>query len=516
MPFFRFSSLLVAAACGSLPVLADLPLITDADGYNDWAYGDRPNQTYHSSPLVSPRFLVNTWDKNATTTGSHIFMAPANPNQGASPMIFSSEDLSLVYADPAWDGGNDARVQVYDEIAYLTFWSGFDETGHGTGGGVMVDSNYSMFKNLTTTGLITGADNHDFSITSDGGAIMNNYHVIYTDLTSIGGPVNGSLLDCAFQEVDVATGDVRFTWKATDHFNLTEGQADPYEDVEGGYDWFHMNAISKTVDGNYLISVRHLRTIALINGTDGSRIWQIGGANNSFKDMSGGNATNFAFQHDARFTDANETEITLFDNHAMHVTSPTAGCTSDCTRALRLSLDYDRMEVSIASEFYHPQSVQAWAQGGYQPLDNGNAVVGWGVVPALTEFDGAGNVVMDVQLRPWNTTEEGGAPLYRVYKFDWVGQPTWEPSCAFVDGMVYVSWNGATEVASWSLVGGASPQSMDQYTEVPKDGFETSIQPPGEVSFVRVDALDADGNKIGSSNVVDTSSGDTVGSRIRA
>ncbi|KAI0096265.1 Arylsulfotransferase-domain-containing protein [Nemania sp. FL0031] len=515
MSLVRFSSLLVAAAYAGLPALADLPVITDAVGYNGWAYGDRPNQTYHSSSLVSPRFLVNVWDKNATTAGSHIFMAPANPGQKASPMILSSKDLSLVYADPNWGGGTDTRMQFHDGDPYLTFWSGFDQKGHGTGGGVMLDPNYRLFKNLTTTGLITGADSHDFSVTSDGGAIMNNYHEIYTDLTSIGGPVNGSLLDCAFQEVDVETGEVRFTWKATDHFNLTESLADSYTDTDGGFDWFHMNAISKTVDGNYLISIRHLRTVALINGTDGSRIWQVGGVNNSFKDLSNGTATNFAFQHDARFTDDTETQITLFDNHAMHVTSPTAGCTQDCTRAVRVALDYEAMEVRLVSEFYHPQSVQAWAQGGYHLLPNGNALIGWGVVPAMTEFDAAGNVVMDIQIRPWNTTAGGGGPLYRVYKFDWIGQPLWQPSCAFADGTTYVSWNGATEVASWSLYGGSSPLSMDQLSKVTKAGFETGIPTPDNIAFVRVDALDADGNVIGSSNVVDTSSGDSVGSLIR-
>ncbi|KAH8165578.1 hypothetical protein CIB48_g2634 [Xylaria polymorpha] len=109
----------------------------------------------------------------------------------------------------------------------------------------------------------------------------------------------------------------------------------------------------------------------------------------------------------------------------------------------------------------------------------------------------------------------GGGPLYRVYKFDWVGQPHWEPSCAFIGGTVYVSWNGATEVVSWSLVAGPSPLTMEHVATVKKAGFETGILAPNDVAFVRVDALDAEGNVIGSSNVIDTSSGDSVGSRIR-
>ncbi|KAI1341251.1 Arylsulfotransferase-domain-containing protein [Xylariaceae sp. FL0016] len=515
MPSFRFYTLLTVA-CRAVQVLADLPMITDYDAFNAGAYGTRPNQTYHSSHLVSPRFLITKWDKNASTSGTHFFLAPGNPGQGATPMILDGTDLSLVYADPKWAGGTDTRMQVYNGSSYLTFWSGYDFKGHGTGGGMIVDSTYTEFRNLTTTGLETGADSHDFHFTKDGGAIMNNYHPVVKDLRSVGGPVDGLLLDCAFQEVDIATGEVRFTWRASDHFDYTESQADPFNYQDGGWDWFHMNAISKTVDGNYLISIRHLKTAALINGTDGSRIWQVGGVKNSFQDLSAGRATNFMYQHDVRFVDENETEITLFDNHNMHANSPTDGCTTDCTRGLRIALDTELMTVKVVTEFYHPRSVQAWAQGGYHLLPNGNAIIGWGVVPACTEFTPDGQVVMDIQIRPWDTTEHGGGPLYRVYKMDWVGKPTWNPDIAFVDGVVYVSWNGATEVASWSLSGGESHINLQHITTVAKQGFETPITPTTALDFVRVTALDAEGKVIGTTDVLDTSSGESVGSIIRS
>jgi hypothetical protein len=57
---------------------------------------------------------------------------------------------------------------------------------------------------------------------------------------------------------------------------------------------------------------------------------------------------------------------------------------------------------------------------------------------------------------------------------------------------------------------------MEPLATVVKAGFETAIISPNGVGFVRVDALDANGNFLGASNVVDTSSGDSVGSRIRA
>ncbi|KAI0018002.1 Arylsulfotransferase-domain-containing protein [Xylariomycetidae sp. FL0641] len=520
MPTFARSLLLsLACACRLLPVHADLPPLppSEADAFNAGAYGDRPNQTYHSSNIMSPLFLVNSWDKNASTVGSHIFFSPFFPNQKASCMIYDATDLSLVFATETYSPGGDCRVQIYEGNPYLTFWTGFDFKGHGTGGGIMLDQNYKEYKNITTKGLPTGADSHDFTFTHDGGVILNNYHTLHTDLTKVGGPPEGRLLDCAFQEVDIATGDVRFTWIATDHFDLTESWSDGYQDQpNGGWDWFHQNAISKTPDGNYLISSRHLRMVALLSGKDGSRIWQVGGKNNSFTDLSDGRATNFGFQHDARFTDETMTEITLFDNHDLHVgASPTPGCTEDCTRALRVRIDTDAMTVQVVSEWYHPASVQAWAQGGYNLQPDGNAMIGWGVVPAFTEFKPNGDIIMDIQTRPWFTTVDGGSPEYRVYKLDWEGHPTWNPSIASVDGVVYVSWNGATNVKSWVLYGGDSHISLARITTAEKTGFETAITPSTPKSFVRVEALDASGAVLGTSDVLDTSSGDSVGSIIR-
>ncbi|KAI0477103.1 Arylsulfotransferase-domain-containing protein [Xylariaceae sp. FL0804] len=510
----RFSSLFTAA-CLVVGTLADLPLITDAAAFNAGAFGDRPNQTYYTHNFKSPRFLVNSWDRNASRVGTHFFMSPGVPEQGPSPMIFDAEDLSLVYLDTKWGGNTDTRMQMFDGTPYMTFFSGYDFKGHGTGGGVMVDQNYNQFKNLTTTNLGAGADSHDFHFTHDGGAIMNNYHTIIHDVTSVGGPPNGHVLTCAFQEVDIATGEVRFTWQSHEHFDIAESWADAWMDIVGGWDWFHMNAISKTVKGNYLISSRHLRMVALISGKDGSRIWQVGGRRNSFKDLSGGRATDFRFQHDARFTDETETEITLFDNHNMHASSPTPGCTHECTRALRIRIDTDAMTAEVVSEWYHPVGVQAWAQGGYQLQENGNALIGWGVVPAFTEYDPQGNIIMDIQGRPWSSTENGGMPFYRVYRLNWEGRPTWRPTVAAVDGVIYVSWNGATEVRSWALSGGDSHISLQSIDTFAKAGFETAFTPSRMTSFVQIDALDASGDVIGSSHVFDTVSGESVFTIIR-
>jgi len=57
-----------------------------------------------------------------------------------------------------------------------------------------------------------------------------------------------------------------------------------------------------------------------------------------------------------------------------------------------------------------------------------------------------------------------------------------------------VSWNGATEVARWQLLGGTSRDSLQKIGDpVPRAGFETSIPVPAGTKVVAVQALDADG-----------------------
>ena len=57
------------------------------------------------------------------------------------------------------------------------------------------------------------------------------------------------------------------------------------------------------------------------------------------------------------------------------------------------------------------------------------------------------------------------------------------------DLKAYVSWNGATGVAAWQVVGGAT---------VPRSSFETTL-PLSKDTKIVVRALDAAGNVLGES-----------------
>lgn len=210
----------------------------------------------------------------------------------------------------------------------------------------------------------------------------------------------------------------------------------------------------QTPEGDYLVSSRHCSTLCLVDGKSGNLKWILGGKRNQFEDLSGGNATNFAWQHDARFY--NSTHITMFDNHGEQTDScKEKSCN---TRGLHLEIDEQKMTVQVVHEYYHPEHVNSGAMGGFQHLDNGNVLLGWGYNPSIVEYKPDGTPVLDIQ-RGKIGSSLSDMFAYRVNKHDWKGVPRWPPSIAVdyparstVNGTVFVSWNGATEVKEWIVV----------------------------------------------------------------
>lgn len=101
----------------------------------------------------------------------------------------------------------------------------------------------------------------------------------------------------------------------------------------------------QTQAGNYLISMRHIHSIMLIDGKTGEIIWTLGGNQNDFVELPqlGGTESTqpvltMRWQHHARFVPGtNETQMTLFDNH-VKVTSH-GECNTQCSRGLHIAVD---------------------------------------------------------------------------------------------------------------------------------------------------------------------------------
>ncbi|TKA70437.1 hypothetical protein B0A49_06640 [Cryomyces minteri] len=212
----------------------------------------------------------------------------------------------------------DGLALEYKGTDYLTFWAGQIIPGYGHGFYYMLNSSYDIVHDLTAVNTTTLGDMHEFQLTTDGTALITVSEPISYDLTAYG-VGNGVLMDCLFQEIDVATNDLVFQWRASDHFAPNDsyvGLGSTGNSTENPYDYFHINSVEKDTSGNYLVSSRHLYALIYINGTSGDTIWILGGKRNQFDDKSGGNATNFSWQHDARWVNGSPTSLTLFDNGA--------------------------------------------------------------------------------------------------------------------------------------------------------------------------------------------------------
>ncbi|KAI0432918.1 Arylsulfotransferase-domain-containing protein [Xylaria sp. FL1042] len=480
---------------------ADANLVYDSKGYNSGKYGQDPHQYYYSADVTSPLLLVNHWDSSQTENSSYIFLTLKVPGDSvtAGPAIYRADDLSLVYSEPSWASAHDAHIGQFNGNDYLVFI----EQG-GIGGPSMncllYDSTYTLAYNISShrpADAVIGL--HECQLTTAGSAVVILKELIPFNLTSVGGPEDGKVLDNIVQEIDIESNELLWMWRASEHYELWESYMD-YKGGPGAYDYIHMNSAERTLEGNFLISARHTHSIKFIDRESGNINWTLGGKKNDFIDISGGNATNFAWQHHARFNNAAHTQLTMFDNHNI---SSEIGCTVNCSRGKHLELDYENHTARLVSEFYHPERLVSAFEGSHQITRSGNVFLGWGANPTFTEYSPSGECVLDVQFDIWRPNQ--GYPInYRAFKMNWKAYPTWDPQIAVLGTdidrqyKVYVSWNGATEVAKWRLLVGISYDSvMENVIEVPRTGFETEVLLESGQSFVRAAALDEDDHVLG-------------------
>jgi len=88
-----------------------------------------------------------------------------------------------------------------------------------------------------------------------------------------------------------------------------------------------------------------------------------------------------------------------------------------------------------------------------------------------------------------------------------VGTPSTPPDTAVELGLgddltVYVSWNGATEVAEWEVLAGPDPEALEPVGSGARIGFETAIEVTTVEPYLAVWALNADGDVLGASEPI--------------
>ena len=152
-------------------------------------------------------------------------------------------------------------------------------------------------------------------------------------------------------------------------------------------------------------------------------------------------------------------------------------------------------------QHHHRPPVLSEALGSVQTLDSGHVFIGWGSSSYFTEYGSRGQVLFDGRLSP-------GTSSYRAFKQIWNGTPASSPAVhAARSGStahVYVSWNGATEVAQWSVWGGREARSLSHLGLAHVAGFETEISVPNPPPLVRVQAIDSKGTVLSKTPAVRT------------
>ncbi|KAF3385133.1 hypothetical protein F1880_001805 [Penicillium rolfsii] len=496
--------------------------------YNNGDLGHRPHLEFHSSNEFSPVLQVNKWDRDAISReGSHIFLRHDGNESSplSSPLILDANDLSAVFMNRSFQNVFGTRVQENFGKRYLTFWEGEKGDGIGDGYGLAYDDTYRLVYKVWAQNLEFHSDLHEFAFTGHGTALVTGVDKIRvrgSEYKEWNLPFEFEILDGIIQELELGTNKILFNWRALDHIN----PMDSYEQQGRGWDAYHMNSIEKTQAGNYLVSMRHIHSIFLIDGDTGEIIWTLGGNQNDFVELpplegteSSQPVLSMRWQHHARFVPGtNETQMTLFDNHVKQTSH--GECDTNCSRGLHIAIDdtVSPPTVRLLQEFRHPSKLQAQSQGSVQvispsPSDLGNVFVGWGRCPTFTEHTSTGETVMDVQFSPWHSLEVPDAlDNYRAYKMDWKATPWWDPAIAARKNwkgelVIYVSWNGATEVASWVIRGAAGNLRVNKGEIVAssrRTGFETKLTIGETVwQYLWAEAIDHEGNVLRSSEIVD-------------
>jgi hypothetical protein len=418
--------------------------------------------------------------------GSGDIVLDAHKSIQAGPLILDPQGRPIWFDPlPGGQAGFNAMVQSYRGKSYLTFWQGYVSGGVGSGQDVMLNHSYDVVKTVNAANGYK-ADLHEFAITPQGNAVITIYSPVRADLRSVGGSRNGMLLDSIVEEINIASGRLIWEWHAYGHVHIAESYAG--RPGTSPYDFFHISSVQLLPNGNFLVSGRHMFAVYEINPATGKLVWVLGGKHSTFRIGSG---ANFSWQHDAMMQPSGD--ITLFDNGAGYHQ------TEGQSRGMRIRLDTSKRLATLVRQYAHTPPVLSASEGSVQRLANGNVFVGFGNNPVFAEYTNAGRQL-------WSGGFRSPVQFHRAFRVAWSGQPTGVPYAAASrtssGTIVYASWNGATEIASWRVLAGPSPGALQAVAARGSNGFETGISTSSTQAYFAVQALNSSGRVLGTSAVV--------------
>jgi hypothetical protein len=488
-----------AAACGLIAALLLCGAATALAGIG--SFTTRGAWSFVSAPALHPPKLRT--DKPTARRGlaSGYFMVANFPNIGGrtrmvgngGPLILDSH-LQPVWVRPVSTSlvGSTLREQTYNGKPVLSWWEGVvNSQGITTSGeDIVVDQHYRQVATLK------GADGW---VISEHEMVIRGHNAWVTAYKNVsnapGAPPNVTVVDTAVQEYDLTTGKLLYTWDALQHIPLSASyQPAP---KSGSWDAYHENSIQLVSGNRFLVSMRQEWAAYLVSATTGAIQWTLGGKNSSFRL---GRGAVFEWQHDVEL---HGNKVTLFDDHCCQFNPATRKFVrpDGFSRALVLTLNTSRHTATQTLSVRSGRNGDATFLGNTQPLPNGNLLVSWGNTPWFSEYSRTGKLLLEVMWPGSGNSNQS----YRAYLANWSATPFYPPNGALRTRngktTVYASWNGATQVAAWRVLGGSNSSHLATVVNrASRTGFETAIPLPHGFGAYKVQALDSRGRVIGTSS----------------
>ncbi len=452
----------------------------------------RLTHSYITAPHLHPPIVKMSGHDTDRGQGD-IFLDAENSGQPAAYFLNPMGDVRWYKPSTKKSGGPsifNVRVQSYHARPVITYWRGAVQSppGCGHGKGIILNEHYQTIHTVTAGDGYQkqGTDLHEFTLGRQGHrgvAFVTVWSPVKANLTSIGGPANGKVIDWIIQEIDIKTNKVIWEWHSLHHVPIT----DSYQKYSPGqlYDYFHLNSIQQLSNDHLIISARNTWSVYSIDKKTGKVAWELGGKHSSF---SMGSGARFYWQHHA--TLHKDGILTAFDDGAPPPEEPES-------RALVLHISTSKHTATLLHAYTHNPPTLAYSQGAVQLLPDHHVFVGWGSRPFFSEYSSGGAFVFGGAFR---------VPVqsYRAYRFsNWKGLPLQRPAVAVRKASspnhyyVYVSWNGATAVARWRVVGSSGRSGhFSRVTGRDWVAFETRISVSTRHKWLKVQALGPHGHQL--------------------
>jgi Arylsulfotransferase (ASST) len=443
------------------------------------AAADGRVQRFVSRPDLEPP-VVTVLHRAEGNAPGYVFIAPSSGAGQRGTLILDNEGQVVWFRPTTPNTAMNFRPATYRGAPVLVWWEGKTEHGLGRGEHVILDASYREIARFPA-GDHLESDLHELLLTPHGTAYVTSYELVPLDLSRVGGSAHGHVVEGIVQEIEIPSARVLWEWRSLDHVSTEESYMTKPGDP---FDYFHTNSIDVASDGNLVVSARNTWAVYKISRRTGKVLWRLGGKKSDFRMGPG---TVFAWQHDARVHGVEL--VSVFDDGSAPQVQPQS-------KALLLRLDLARRRAVLVHKYvHHPNALVARFMGNAQLLENGDMFVGWGGEPYFTEFDANGGMRFDARLPK-------GGENYRAFRFPWTGKPAEPPTLVHSSGLLYASWNGATDVAAWQLRTGRAAASLQVTQTIPSRGFETRIAVSTTDTYAAVTALDASGASLGSSTTL--------------